>query len=99
MKLEMNKNFEQEMSAEINGDHGVQLSALITDDFIHRHTSFSSFDSFLDAGGFHCETLDDFIAVPEDKLDSYIAETTKFSSWQNLLNVATAEYVKRQYGN
>lgn len=62
--------------------------------FMKSFTKSSNFDEFVLKSGF---TLKEFKLKPNKDLDKYICENTKFSSWQDMLNKAGAEYLKSQY--
>lgn len=55
-------------------------------------------DKLLEAGGFHAETTEEFQAIPEAPFDKHIASTTKFESWEKMLEEATGQYVSRKLG-
>lgn len=74
----------------------VSFNDLFTPQFMSKYTNYTSFDELLVAGGYIVNSPDDFKAIPDDEFDSHIANTTKFSSWEDMKNVATKEYVQRQ---
>ena len=76
----------------------VEFADLFTAEFMESHAGVSSFDVFLDNGNFNVETQEDFEAIPEDDLDKYVLENTDFSSWEEMLDTATGEYLESQLG-
>jgi len=62
--------------------------------FMKSFTKSSNFDEFVLKSGF---TLKEFKLKPNKDLDKYIGENTKFSSWQDMLNKAGAEYSVKKY--
>ena len=81
---------------DLNGKHGVPLGELLTDSFVAKHTKFSTFDDLLKASGFPCETLEEFEAIPQDEFDKHISATSDYSSWQEMVDDAAAEYIARK---
>jgi hypothetical protein len=63
---------------------------------MRRYTKFRSFDKFLNGGKFRITSQQDFEALPEEVMDAHVRATTKFSSWQEMLDVATDKYVLHQ---
>lgn len=66
----------------------IPLSELLPDKFFQENTPYASFKDFLAAGGFHPETRADIEAIPQSAIDSYVAATTKFKDWHELLQSA-----------
>lgn len=82
---------------ELAGTHEVPLSDLLSREFLQGHTSFSSFDELLKAGGFHADTTEEFEAIPETELDAHVARCSAFSTWHEMLEEAAAEYFQRRF--
>jgi len=83
---------------ELDGQHQVPVSELLTDGFISRHTSFSSVDEMFKASGFEIESQEDLAAIPDAEWDNYIRSVSSFDSWQNMLGAAGQEWAKRKLG-
>lgn len=99
MKEFQNRLKQMEKAAkELDGTHEVPFSELFTGSFMTHYTDFKSFDDFMVAGGFHAETTEEFEKIPDEPFDSHVSATTKFSSWEEMLQTATSEYVKKKLG-
>lgn len=94
------KSFEQmERNAEeLENNSFVPFDKLFNSNFLKKCSSFSSFEKLLDAGNFNIESQEDFDAIPLEKLDKHIASVTSFSSWNNMLEQATSEYITSELG-
>lgn len=88
----------QKAAKELDGHHEVPFSELFTATFMRKYTTFTTFDELLKAGGFQAETAEEFEAIPDEPFDRHIAATTKFASWEDMLEQATADYVSRKLG-
>ena len=88
----------QNRAQNLNGSHSVPVSELLSPNFMQRNTKFETFDAMLEASGFKAETQAEFDAIPDDKWNVFIASTTRFSSWQAMLEEAGAEWVKKGLG-
>lgn len=97
-KLEKDLKRMQENARKLNGRREVPFSDLFTPEFMRKHTSFSTFNELLKAGGFQVETSEDFEAIPDAEFDAHISATTKFPSWEAMLEEATSQYVTRMLG-
>ena len=64
--------------------------------FMRKYTRFRTFDKFLSGGKFQIASQADFEALPEEVMDEHVRRTTKFSSWQEMLDTATDKYVLHQ---
>ena len=88
----------QENAKRMEGQHSVSFDRLFTRAFMKKYTRYSSIDELLEAGGFHAESNKEFEAIPEKELNAHIAKTTKFSSWEDMLDKATELYALDQLG-
>lgn len=85
----------EKATKDLSGTHEVPLSELLTTSFMEENSSFSSIDQLLSNGGFGQEEFD---KIPKDQLDKHISVTTKFNSWEEMLNEATSQYVSKKLG-
>lgn len=85
-------------AAQLDGNHSVPLTELLTNSFISRHTRFSSVDEMFEASGFKVDTQEDFDAIPREKLDAFIQSVSPFSGWQTMLQGAAREWTAKQLG-
>lgn len=83
---------------ELEGQKNFSFEELFNVSFMNKHTSFTNFNDFLVAGGFIVNSAEDFKAIPDDEFDEYIQKSTKFTSWSQMQEEATGEYVARQLG-
>ena len=72
--------------------HEVPLSEVLNDDFVSRHTAYSSITELFAAGGFKTGE------VQEEKMDAFIRSVSKFQSWQDLVNAAAKEWSAKKLG-
>lgn len=83
---------------EIDGEHAVPASELFTPEFMLRHSSLSTFDALIKAGGFAVARPEDFGAIPEDEWEKCVRMNTRFTSWAQMLDVAAGEWVAARIG-
>ena len=91
------KRMEQN-AKKLNGKHTVSFDKLFTRAFMKKYTRYSSLDELLEAGGFQATTNKEFEAIPEKELDAHIAKTTKFKSWEDMMDEAVSLYLDTQLG-
>lgn len=70
----------------ISGEYS--LGELLTDSFMSKHTNFPDASTWLEAGGFSFESSEEFEAISDNDLNSYVAKSTPFSDWDSLLSAA-----------
>ncbi len=71
----------------------------MTDDFVNEHTDYNTFEDFLIAS----ELISEGEEITEEILnsndfDEHVKKNTSFGSWQDMLQTASVEYMKRQLG-
>lgn len=88
----------QKNAKKLDRQKKIPFSDLFTPEFMSKYTSFASFDELLSAGGFHAETSEEFEEIPEAAFDAHIAATTKFPTWEDMLDEATSQYVTKALG-
>lgn len=64
--------------------------------FMRKYTRYRSFEKFLAGGKFNITCQKDFEELPEEKMDAHVKKTTKFSSWQEMLDWGTNQYILHQ---
>lgn len=97
-KLQRRLREMQEAAEELNGEHQVPISELLTEDFMRANTEFVSFSEMVDASGFTVKTADDFAAIPDDEWDAFVRVRTRFDSWKDLLANAVKKYAAKKLG-
>ncbi len=73
----------------------ISFSELFNSSFMTMHSNFPSFNEFLQAGGFVANSREDFAAIPSDKFDMHISNTTDFDNWEEMRLRAVEQYVKQ----
>lgn len=84
-------------SKALAGNSKIPANELFDKSFLTQHTNnrFSNFDEFMSAGNFSATSFDD---IPQNDLDSWVAQVTDFQSWQDMLSVAGKKYIARKLG-
>lgn len=80
----------------LSGTQEVSFDKLFTPSFMIRYTNTATFDDFLNSGGYHVNSKEDFEAIPDKEFDAYVKENTKFNSWHDMLQAAAQAYVISQ---
>lgn len=85
-----------ENAKKLQGQSQVSLGTLFNEGFIQSNTDFESIDDLFEKAGFNVETPEDFEAIPQERIDQFIREHTKYESFNDLQTKAAAEYFKKQ---
>lgn len=88
----------EKATKELDGQHQVAFDDMFAKSFMLKYTNFSTFDEFLTAGNFVVNSQEDFEAIPDTDIDAHVSKTTKFSSWDKMLNKAGEEYTIKKLG-
>ncbi|MDF2504756.1 MULTISPECIES: hypothetical protein [Clostridium] len=83
---------------QLEKNDSVSYNNLFTTSFMKKHTKFSSFNEFLKSGNFIVNSINDFKAIPDREMDSYVRRISNFSSWQNMLDSAVKDYTAKKLG-
>lgn len=67
----------------------------LTDSFMRRYTDFTSYEAFFDESPWAWDTPRLFQAIPDDALSAYVADHTHFSSWREMEDKATLQWLDR----
>ena len=78
----------------LSGQHEVRVADLLTDNFIRQHSHFQTLQALIDASGI--ENTED---IGNESFSMFISTHTTFANWEEMVKVATAEYVKRKLGD
>jgi hypothetical protein len=76
----------------------VSFPELFNPNFMTTFTNFSSIDEFLKKSPFEVHSQEDFENIDTGELDKYVAENTKFSSWEEMKSKAGEMYMKYKLG-
>jgi len=82
----------------IEGTHNVPFDDLFNVRFMTEYTEFVTIDDMFESAGFKVDNEEDFNNILEEKLDKFIREHTRFSSWKEMLNKAGEYYIIRNLG-
>lgn len=80
------------------GTRTVPIAEVLTPTFLARFSDFESFADLVAKSGFTIESQEDFDRIPQDEWDTFIAQNTQFSSWQDMLQMAGMELLKGRLG-
>ncbi len=79
---------------EFEGPEIVSLTDLLTPEFMADHTEYDDPQPWLDASGLDWES-GDFMDPPAE-LDDYVARTTDFDTWSDMIAQANADRIRRR---
>lgn len=85
-----------ENAKKLEGEQQLSLGTLFNEGFLLANTNFESIDDLFEKAGFKVETEEDFAAIPQEDIDVFVRENTKFESFTDMQQQAMAEYVRKQ---
>lgn len=68
---------------------------LLTDSFVERYTTFFTAQQMFNESGFVIRNAKELKGIPADEWDSFIARSSEFDSWNEMLQAAISEYSNR----
>lgn len=83
---------------ELDGDNEIPFSELFTPSFISKNTSSRNLEEFFKKSGFDTSSEESFTAIPEEDMDRYVSENSKFDTWSDMIETATQEYIAKKLG-
>jgi hypothetical protein len=72
----------------------IDLGDILTDSFMRTYTDFVSLEAMIEAAGLTL-TREAFERLDTGELDEFVAKTTKFASWKQMMKCAFSEYCAR----
>ena len=72
----------------------VPLDELLNSNFMRKYTQFQTVQEFADTSSFDFSNIE---SINSNDLDKFVSAHTKFTSWQELLNHAAAEWIQKQF--
>ncbi len=82
----------------MGGSRPLPFDEIMTPSFMARFSNFSSFEEMVNKSGFAVNSQEDFEAIPDEQWDHFVAANTQFRTWSDMLELASAEYLKRGLG-
>lgn len=73
---------------------GVSLAEILNDSFIQSNTPFNDLNELFEKGGFKFETLEEFEAIPDEELNTFIASISEYSTFQDMIGAAGAALIR-----
>ena len=72
----------------------VPLDELLNSNFMRKYTQFQTAHEFADTSSFDFSNIE---SIDSNDLDKFVSAHTKFTSWQEMLNHAAAEWIQKQF--
>ena len=72
----------------------VPLDELLNSNFMRKYTQFQTAQEFADTSSFDFSNIE---SINSNDLDKFVSAHTKFTSWQEMLNHAAAEWIHKQF--
>lgn len=79
-----------------NNTESASIEELFNEAFLTKYTNFSSYAELISHPLF--EKYASIEDVPEEEMDAFVVETTKFKNWLNMVGKARLDYFKNQLG-
>jgi len=75
-------------------DPDITLDEFFDPQFMVHHTQFPSFEAFCEHSPWVISGPSDIDRIPRERLDSYVARTTSFETWQEMRNRAAGREIR-----
>lgn len=82
----------------MSGTHNVTFDELFNVKFMTEYTEFVTIVDMFGSSSFKVDDEEDFDNIPEEELDKFIRDHTRFSSWKEMINKAAEDYIIRKLG-
>lgn len=70
------------------------LAAAFTDQFMRDNTNFDSFEAFRFSSAVVINWDADVLIYARERLDAFVQESTRFSSWDSMVRCAVDQYLQ-----
>lgn len=97
---ELNKKLKdmEKAAKELDGENEVSFGELFNNSFMKKYTNSENVQVFFDNSGFKTDTDEEFEAIDQAELDSYVQSNSKFNTWEEMKGKAGEEYVVKKLG-
>ena len=68
------------------------LHRILNDGFMKKYTKCENLEAFMFSSAVFVNWEDETLVYSEERLDAFVAETTQFKSWMEMLGKAAEEY-------
>lgn len=90
---DLQKNAEQ-----LDGENEVPFDELFPEEFMRKYTDAETIEGFFDESSWNIESEEDFEQIPDQELDQYVDDHSRFRTWEQMQGEAATEWMKRQMG-
>jgi hypothetical protein len=88
---ELLKDLQGQKTIQEDPNH-ISLEKLFNESFMIKHSSYKSFEEFLQKGSFQVKTQEDINNIHDELFDRHVVRETDFANWKSMLDTATLEY-------
>ena len=74
----------------------IPLAELFPNSFLTKYTDFGSLEEMVRASGYKIESQADVDNIPHGEWNAFVARHTRFSSWEQMLQIAAVEWAARK---
>jgi len=85
----------QQKTQDLSERTEVPILEIYNDTFMIENTDFISFEELLEKGNFDIENIE---AIEDEVIDAFVAQHSKFNSWDELLGRAQEAWLADQLG-
>jgi hypothetical protein len=71
------------------------LYAIFNEDFMETYTNCGNFNEFMFSSAVFVNWDDDVLVYSKKQFDDFVAETTRFGSWEEMMNKGAEDYRSR----
>ena len=80
----------------LEGKNTIPFNEMFNDSFLRKYSKFENHEDFINREIF--KTYDSLEDIPDDEMDKFISENSKFDTWEKFLGKASEEYVAKKLG-
>jgi len=77
---------------------GVSVPDLFTDPFMQAHTEYPTIEAFVRHSPLDSSPSHDDARVSREAIEAYIARSSEFDSWENMVEAAKVAWLEREMG-
>ncbi|KSU10844.1 hypothetical protein LMG8526HA_02018 [Lactococcus lactis] len=91
------KNLQKNLK-KVSGLHSYDVSEILNDSFINENTNFQTLEKFVESSGFDWSSKESFEAIPDEAMDKFVNDNSRFSSWTDMMTTASQNLVAKKLG-
>lgn len=74
----------------------IPLTDILSESFFSTHSDFKNLNDFFIKAGYEIKSREDINNIPQEEIDLFVRNNTKFDNFRDLQKEATSQYIRNK---